>query len=100
MDEVSIGVPKQLFQRFRRLGVYQWKDVLDKADGNHGKEIMAFRFSNTESFKRPLPWDELQNLLVEETGKGNQIQNATRISSQCFFKIYNYGHCLESDSAK
>jgi predicted nucleic acid-binding protein len=100
MDEVAVGVPKHLFQRFRRLGVYQWKDVLGKANGDHGKEIMAFRFSNTESFKRPLPWDVLQNLLIESTGKGNQIQNSIRISSECFFKIYNYGHYLEDDGAK
>ena len=100
LDEVTVGVPKQLFQRFRRLGVYQWKDVLEKANGDHGKEIMAFRFSNTESFKRPLAWDNLQNLLIEGTGKGNQIQNAVCIPSECFFKIYNYGNFPEEDSAK
>jgi len=100
IDEVTVGVPKHLFQRFRRLGVYQWEDVLEKANGDHGKEIMAFRFSNTESFKTPLPWDKLQNILIESTGKGNQIQNPIRISSECFFKIYNYGHGLEVDGAK
>ena len=36
--EVARGTPKQLFSRFRRLGVYEWRHVLATADGEHDKE--------------------------------------------------------------
>jgi len=27
LEEAIIGKPKELFRRFKRLGVYEWKDV-------------------------------------------------------------------------
>lgn len=50
-DEVVVGPAKQLFQRFRRLGVYRWPQILEAAGGDAEGEIMAIHFKHS----RPLP---------------------------------------------
>ncbi len=61
LDEVIIGKPKELYQRFQRLGVYKFSDILNiniDKDGN----IMALRFSDIELFTSPVTLKKLQKL--------------------------------------
>lgn len=91
IDEVVVGRPKDLFSRFRRLGVYEWSDVFGLAKGNLDAEIMSFRFSGTELFSNPVAWDQLQQVLVEFTGKGSPIASPVAIPEACFFRLYQQG---------
>src|SRR5690606_37997381 len=91
MDEVVVGKAKELFRRFRRLGVYEWPDVLRTAQGNPDNEIMAFRFSRTELFSTPIPWEEARTLIEEHDGRQSHFQSPTRISESCFFAMYRRG---------
>jgi len=91
IDEVVIGKPKALFSRFRRLGVYQWQDILRTANENADKEIMAFQFSNTEVFDFPIFRDELQEIWQEETGKEFHIRCPIFIPLSRFFRLYKKG---------
>lgn len=90
IDEVVVGRAKDLHRRFRRLGVYQWTDVLGTARGDPNGEIMAIRFSGTELFPRPISWKALQSCL-ETHGKRSQIQSPTKISAAAFRDIYALG---------
>jgi len=91
LDEVVYGMPRDLFRRFRRLGVFQWKDVLRIADNNPENEIMAFRFSGTEVFSSPVHWQDIQETLKTTEGRGSQLQSPLRISKACFAHLYNQG---------
>lgn len=91
VEDVLIDVPKEVFRRFRQLGVYQWPDVLAVAKGDAGKPVMAFRFGHTELFDEPVPWDTLQEVLKAEEGKHSQIVTVTSISPRCFFRLYELG---------
>ncbi len=91
LDEVVIDKPKTLFPRFRRLGVYKWQDVFEVAKEDLDQEIMAFRFSYTEVFKKPVSRNDLQKVWQKETGRNFHIQSPLAISSQRFFQFYKKG---------
>lgn len=88
IDEVIVDKPKKLFSRFRRLGIYKWEDVLKVANSNIDKKIMAFRFSNTEVFNRPIHRDELQKIWLSEMIRKFHIQSPITIPLKLFFDIY------------
>jgi hypothetical protein len=87
IDEVVIDKPKVLFSRFKRLGVYQWEDIYNVAHSDIEKEIMAFRFSNTELLN-PIHKDDLQQIWKEELGTNFHIQGPIRIPNKMFYRLY------------
>ncbi len=91
LDEVAVEYPSDLFKRFRRLGIYEWKDILGIAKGDIGNRIMAVRFSDTELFSTPVPWNDLQRILSCVEGHQSQIQSPVHISSESFAQIYRFG---------
>lgn len=84
--ELARDTPKRLFSRFRRLGVYEWSHVLATADGKLDKEIMAFRFDDTETL-RPIAWTTFQGILKAH-GINNNIQSPVLIPASVFGEIY------------
>jgi GNAT superfamily N-acetyltransferase len=91
IDEVVVGLPKDLFRRFKRLGVYEWPDVFALAKLDVTKEIMAFRFSKTEPFLHPIAWSTMQATFRRHTDRGSQLQSPAAISEECFFDFYRQG---------
>jgi GNAT superfamily N-acetyltransferase len=84
--EIAIGTPKELYKRFRRLGVYDWLHVFDTAKHDVSKKIMAFRFDDSEQLK-PVPWDTFQAIL-KANGITNNLQCPVAIPPSVFGKIY------------
>ena len=90
LDEVLVGKPKDLYRSFRRLGVYEWKDVLALAGGTIDTEIMALRFSRTEKFERKIPLVELKALNIPDPFSPRLIE------PEQFNRIYALGTALNS----
>merc|ERR1712098_849960 len=67
IDEIFIDDAKKLFKQFKQLGIYNWKDIQKTIDKN-GK-IMAFVFSDTELFKRPVDLKFIKGLLKTKEEK-------------------------------
>ncbi|NVB42340.1 GNAT family N-acetyltransferase [Pseudenhygromyxa sp. WMMC2535] len=84
LDEVVVGTPKQLFSRFRRLGIYRWKDVLGAAGGGLEGRLMALRFSGTELLPKAIPLREVRARM----GKDWTFQGPVRITRDQFFDLY------------
>lgn len=97
LHEVVIDKPSVLYQKFKGLGVYGWKDVLEVSENNPEKQIMAFRFCNTELFKSPIQSDELKGIWDCEDGKRFSIQSPLKISTERFFQLYKMGNGAEKD---
>jgi len=87
IDEVTIGKPKDLYKKFRRLGVYQWKNVFDTAKNNLEQEIMALTFSDTHLLEQSLEWKLFQKILTSHSIKTN-LQSPVSIGSGVFNDIY------------
>lgn len=87
VDEVTIGKPKDLYKKFRRLGVYQWKNVFDTAKNDLEHEIMAVTFSDTHLLEQSLEWKIFQAILTRHSIKTN-LQSPVAIGSDVFNDIY------------
>ena len=88
LAEMMIGTPKELFAKFRHLGVYAWKHVIETAGAKDNK-LMAFRFTRTERFVNEVPFAECQKLGIP------QPVNPRRISDDQFAAIYKIGMNLQ-----
>lgn len=88
LEEVVVDKPKRLFAQLRRLGVYEWKDLVTLTKGNINNEIMAFRFSNTEILPHPIRKQTLQEIWTAEMGKNFHIQSPLKISNDVFSRLY------------
>lgn len=84
--EVVTDIPKNLFTRFRRLGVYEWRHVRDKARGDLSKHIMAFRFDDTEVLP-PVSWLRMQQIL-QANGVSTTLVSPVSIKPTVFNQIY------------
>lgn len=87
VDEIIIAQPKNLYQRFQRLGVYKLADITNVNQDKDGN-IMAIRFSNTELFKYSINLTKVQEII----NKKESFQSACKISNDCFKKLYNLGY--------
>ncbi|MBD2455380.1 GNAT family N-acetyltransferase [Nostoc sp. FACHB-87] len=87
VDEIIIDTPKNLYQRFQRLGVYKLADVLNINTDKNGN-IMAIRFSYTELFKYPIKLSKIQEII----NKKESFQSACKIRKDSFNKLYNLGY--------
>jgi len=86
LEEVVIGKPKDVFRRFRHLGVFQWKNVFQIANQNLANDVLAFRFSMTERFSKPFPMEKLETLNIR-----HPLLAPRRISDEQFATIYSHG---------
>lgn len=86
VDEVVIDKPKELYQNFQRLGVYNLRD-LEKVNKDKDGNIMAIRFSDIELFDAPIYLKELMQI----SEKNLSLNCPERISTECFMQVYNLG---------
>ncbi len=86
LEEVVVGKPKELFRRFQRLGIYEWRDVYATAGNDVSTDIAAFRFRMTERFKTPVDLDHLESL-----GIRGPFMSPRKISGTQFACIYAKG---------
>ena len=87
------GPAKVLFNEFRRLGVFEWRDILAMADGDPTKEIIAMRFADTELFDQPFPGAQAKPL-----GILNNFTSPVKVPETAFAEIYRHGMKLSVSS--
>ena len=91
VSEVVHGPAKEVFSRFKRYGVFGWKDVLGAAGGNPRGPIQAFRFGHTEPFDTPIGLERVR-YLARQTGAAKVVlQSPSRVPSDLFGAIYREG---------
>ena len=91
LQEIVIGKPRDLYRRFRRLGVYEWRHVFEVADQNLDNDIMAVRFSMTERFTQPVTLDFLAALDIRQP-----FLSPRKVSASAFDAIYMRGFGLDA----
>ena len=86
LEEVTTGKPKNIYAQYRRLGVYQWADLVRTVKNDLEKEIMALRFSSTHMVEKPLLWRPLREEL-ENYGIRTTLQSPLKIHERVFSAI-------------
>ena len=89
LNEVAVGKAKDLYKRFKRLGIYSWKNIYNIANENAYNDIMALRFSGTEIFEVQIELQELQRLLETSESKKLVVRSPQKIKPRTFSMIYN-----------
>lgn len=91
--EVRRGPAKKLFNEFRRLGVFEWRDIWEIAGRNPNKDIIALRFADTELFEHPFPGAQ-----AKELGIRNNFTSPVKVPENAFIEIYRQGMGLSVSS--
>jgi len=90
LDEVVLGLTDNLFHRFRRLGIYQERDVAACADRDG--RAMALLFSHTELFSSPVRLDEYREIATgDRKSRSVVLQSPQLVSEYVFEEIYRRG---------
>jgi len=90
LDEVQVGLPKRLFAKYKRLGIYQWKEVYETAHGDIDRAIMVLKFSDTELLPNPVTWDDVQATL-KANGVASRLQSPLLVPGCVFLALYSQG---------
>jgi len=83
---VEVAPAKDLFRRFKRLGVYTWQDLMRITDGNSKGKVMAIHFADTELFTNHVPLSFARAL-----GAAGMIQSPCAMQENVFLEIYRKG---------
>lgn len=86
--DVVDGTPKELFRRYRRLGVYTF-DMVRRSSRSDGT-VRAWNVIDTEVFPHPVPLGRLRRMAAEHSHT-LQLQSTTRVSSDLFATILKEG---------
>jgi len=85
--EVVTLPAREAYSKFKRLGVYQRKDVIGTARGRPDDPVMAIRFADTETFKTPVTRESVWELL----GKKPSFAGPYPLAEEVFAAIYRKG---------
>ncbi len=91
LDEVIVDYPKSLFKKFKRLGTFDWVDLMELSHNDLQKEITAFKFSFTELFEIPVSFKEVNNIWKEKVGCKFNPQSPVQAPLEVFKQIYRLG---------
>ena len=94
LNNVIVGEAKQLFSTFHRYGVYEWSDISKMVDGDIHAPIQVLQFSDTEVFKTPIPFEKVNEVLLEENSKRQTFVSRVRITNSIFNKLYKLAQGL------
>lgn len=91
LDEVYKGGAKELFQKFRNFGIYEWKHVNKLANGEPNKLIKVLKFRDTEVFPNAIPFKEVNQILESYNRKRNTFPSPVEVNNNIFLEIYKLG---------
>ncbi len=92
LDGIEIGDAEAIFRRYRRLGVYSKRDILESVKGKSDRNRMALHFSLTERFLKPVGVEQLRRV-----GIRTPLMSPRKISAEQFASIYSFGFDVAHD---
>lgn len=95
LDEVHTGQAKSLYQRFKNYGIYEWKDIYKAAKNDAYKEMKAIKFSDTEVFKKHVPFDSIAQIMQKHGRAQNTFASPVEVTKEIFNDIYKIGKELK-----
>lgn len=85
LDRVEKGSAKEMYEKYKRLGVLEWKELQQRAKG---RDVAAYVFSYTELFDHPVGLEEARKLINKPT---ETFQSFCTISETTFLNVYRVG---------
>lgn len=85
LDRVEKGSAKEMYEKYKRLGVLEWKELQQRAKG---RDVATYVFSYTELFDHPVGLEEARKLINKPT---ETFQSFCTISETTFLNVYQAG---------
>ena len=79
------------YNKYKRLGVYEWQQVLSISGGDPDGPVMVIRFCDIEVFRNPIDRHRVSALLGLADNKKPSFRGPQRISETAFAGIYSEG---------
>jgi GNAT superfamily N-acetyltransferase len=90
-DDVVVDSATRVYKSYRRLGIFAWHNVLQAAQGELHRSIMAIRFVRTEEYQNPVPLSQARTVHTTLTGKALSVRSLMPIEEAVFAAIHNQG---------
>ena len=88
LDDVTIDKVKNQFRKYKKYGIYEWKDIYELAKNDIENEVKALVFSNTEVFKNVIPFDIVTEILLSNGFKKNTFTSPLKVNKDVFKTVY------------
>jgi len=89
LQDVTIGPAEDVYRRYRRLGVYDRRDVARIARANG--EVTALVVGQAELLRTPIMWDEVQSIRYELEGRRDVFRRPTQIETPTYDTLFKRG---------
>ena len=90
LDEVSIGKPSELFNKYRNSGILELNDINQMFKGGPLKKLRAFKFSQTILFREPISLVDVKSIYTKN-GVGLYLGSPTTLSPELFHDLFQHG---------
>lgn len=90
LDSVEVDAPKQLFRKYQKFGILEWKDLFEFCGKDITKDIMALKFSRTFMLRHRITLQELRSIFQSD-GISESLQSPSSIPFDTFTKIFRLG---------
>ncbi|MDP1815366.1 MAG: GNAT family N-acetyltransferase [Leadbetterella sp.] len=89
LDFIDVDQAKNLYNRYKKYGIYEWKDILKLAENDPNSIIKAIRFSDSDLFENIVPYAEVNNILFLNGREKNTFTSPLKVSNLIFNEIYS-----------
>lgn len=91
LDDVVIDTAKELFRKFKRFGILEWRDLCRMCGGDSSKELMVLKFSHTFLFRKPISLDDIRTVYAKN-GAGLSLQSPSKVPPEIFHELFQKGY--------
>ena len=91
LDDVVIDTTKELFKKFKKFGVLEWRDLYKMCGRDSSKELMALKFSNTFLFQEPVSLNNVRSVYAENDA-GLSLQGPSKVPPEIFRELFRKGY--------
>ncbi len=88
LNDMTVDKVKKQFRKYKKFGIYEWKDIYELAKYEIENEVKAIVFSNTEVFQKVIPFDKVTEILLSKGFKRNTFTSPLEVNKDVFKSVY------------
>ena len=91
LDNVVIDTTKELFRKFKRFGVLEWRDLYKMCGRDSSKDLMVLKFSHTFLFRKSISLEDIRTVYAKN-GDGLSLRGPSKVSPEIFSELFQKGY--------
>lgn len=91
LDDVVVDSAKELFRKFKKFGILEWRDIFKMCKEDPARELMALKFSHTFLFREPISLDNLKDV-YKKNNVGLFLQGPSKVQPEIFRELFQKGY--------